>query len=203
MVVPTTRLLVLAIVRTLQPVHGYDVRRELLSWRADQWANVKPGSIYGALNTLHRDGLVAVEEVGQQGARPERTRYRITADGEKEFAGMLRESLWDIEQPKIPYFATVSMFPYMQRDDVTAALRARIVRYEVELDRLGREVAVILRGSGDPRESVPHHVADAVRLAALHVEADLTWSRETLARIEHGELDVWPGAMTPHLDTQA
>jgi DNA-binding PadR family transcriptional regulator len=30
-------------------VHGYDVRRMLLSWRADQWASVNPGSIYHAL----------------------------------------------------------------------------------------------------------------------------------------------------------
>ena len=41
----STRLLVLGVVRIFQPVHGYDVRRELLSWRVDQWANVAPGSI--------------------------------------------------------------------------------------------------------------------------------------------------------------
>jgi len=27
-------------------VHGYDVRRELLSGSADKWANVQPGSTY-------------------------------------------------------------------------------------------------------------------------------------------------------------
>jgi DNA-binding PadR family transcriptional regulator len=53
-----TRLLVLSVVRLLQPVHGYDVRRELLSWRADEWASVPPGSVYGALKTLERDGWI-------------------------------------------------------------------------------------------------------------------------------------------------
>lgn len=35
-------------VRIFQPVHGYDVRRELVAWHAEEWANVAPGSIYNA-----------------------------------------------------------------------------------------------------------------------------------------------------------
>ena len=51
----STRLLVLGAVRIFQPIHGYDVRRELLSWRVDKWANVAPGSIYNALKTLTKE----------------------------------------------------------------------------------------------------------------------------------------------------
>jgi len=47
----TTRLLVLGVVRLFQPVHGYEVRRELITWHASEWASVKPGSIYNALKT--------------------------------------------------------------------------------------------------------------------------------------------------------
>ena len=46
-----TRLLVLGAVRIFQPAHGYLVRRELLSWRVEEWANVQPGSIYHALRS--------------------------------------------------------------------------------------------------------------------------------------------------------
>ncbi|NUS44575.1 MAG: PadR family transcriptional regulator [Mycobacteriaceae bacterium] len=191
MAFPATRMLVLAIVRILQPVHGYDVRRELLSWHADEWANVKPGSIYGALKTLQRDGLIAVDGVGQDGARPERTTYRLTSEGEKQFSGMLRDSLWSVEQPKHPYFTTVSLFPHASRDDVVAALRSRILKFEADLVFLERDQARILAGSGDPAETEPHHVADAIRLRAEHVQADLRWTQKTLERIESGELDVW------------
>ena len=55
-----TRLLVLGAIRIMQPVHGYEVRRELISWRLEESANVKPGSIYGAIRTLEKDGLIAV-----------------------------------------------------------------------------------------------------------------------------------------------
>ncbi len=184
-------MLVLAVVRMLQPVHGYDVRRELLSWHADEWANAKPGSIYGALNTLRREGLIAVEGVGQDGARPERTSYRMTPEGEKMLDDMIRESLWSTEQPKQPYYATVALFPQADRDEVVAALRGRIAKFEADLTRLERDVRRILAGSGNPLEAEPYHVADNLRLAAEHTRADLEWSRKTLQRIESGELDVW------------
>lgn len=194
MAVPTTRLLVLALVRLLQPVHGYDVRRELLSWHADDWANVKPGSVYGALNTLERDGLIAVEGVGQDGARPERTSYRLTPEGDKVLGELIRAGLWSAEQPKHPYHAAVALFPFAARDDVIAALRSRILKFEADLGFFEREEQRILAGSGDPIETQPHHVADAVALSAAHTRADLDWSRKTLQRIESGELDVWSPA---------
>lgn len=39
----TTRLLLLGAVRVFPPVHGYLLRRELLSWQVEDWAHVEPG----------------------------------------------------------------------------------------------------------------------------------------------------------------
>ena len=72
-----TRLLVLGVVRMYGQAHGYQVRRELLNWAADQWASVQPGSIYHALKKLAKDGLLF--EVGvEEGAGPDRMSYRLT-----------------------------------------------------------------------------------------------------------------------------
>ncbi|MDN5855318.1 MAG: PadR family transcriptional regulator [Actinomycetia bacterium] len=191
MAVPSTRLLVLALVRMLEPVHGYDVRRELLSWRAQDWANVRQGSIYGALKTLQRDGWIEPAETNQSGNRPERTKFGVTSEGAKELRIGLHEALWSVEHPKHPYMTIVTLFPFTERDDVVAALRARITRLEADVERANREVERVLAGSGDPAVDMPYHVADATRLLALHMDADLTWSRETLERIESGALDVW------------
>ena len=73
--VSTTRMMILGLVRWMQPVHGYDVRRELLSWSADKWANVQPGSIYHALRKLTEEGLLEAVATEQVGARPARTTY--------------------------------------------------------------------------------------------------------------------------------
>ena len=68
----STRLLVLGVVRIFQPVHGYDVRRELLSWRVDQWANVAPGSImefpFEVVESMY--SFTANDVVGQIAPRP-------------------------------------------------------------------------------------------------------------------------------------
>ena len=71
-----TRLLVLGCVRIFQPVHGYFLRRELVSWEVDRWAHVHPGSIYNALKSLTKAGLL--EEVGvvAEGPRPPSVRSR-------------------------------------------------------------------------------------------------------------------------------
>ena len=67
-----TRLLVLGAIRIMQPVHGYDVRRELLTWRLEELANVKPGSIYSAIRTLEKDACIAVHSRESEESRPER-----------------------------------------------------------------------------------------------------------------------------------
>lgn len=192
MALPSTRMLVLAVVRILQPVHGYDVRRELLSWHADQWANIAPGSIYSALKTLHRDGLIDVDGVAQHGTRPERTAYRLTDEGEKEFGGLLRDALWSSEVPRHPYMPAISLWALADRDDVIAALRSRIARFEADLTYANREIERISAGSHDPAHGgVPAHVADMMRLQARHLDAEIEWAQTSLRRILDGELDVW------------
>jgi len=59
----TTRLLVLGVVRIFQPVHGYDLKRELISWHVEEWASLATGSIYSQLKTLVKEGMI--ETVGK------------------------------------------------------------------------------------------------------------------------------------------
>ncbi len=66
-----TRLLVLGVVRRYGRAHGYQVRRELLTWSADEWASVQPGSIYHALEKMTAVGPAA---------QPPRTVGRDLAD---------------------------------------------------------------------------------------------------------------------------
>jgi DNA-binding PadR family transcriptional regulator len=97
--------MILGLVKWMQPVHGYDVRRELLSWQAEDWANVAPGSIYHALRKLTDEGLLEEVSTEQVGARPARTTYRITAKGDAEFDELLRRYWWEYRQPVDPFLA--------------------------------------------------------------------------------------------------
>ena len=49
-------MLLLGAVALFEPVNGYQIRRELLSWQVDRWANTNPGSIYHGLTSLTGHG---------------------------------------------------------------------------------------------------------------------------------------------------
>ena len=62
-----TRLLVLGAVRLFEPVNGYQIRRELLSWGVEEWANIAPGSIYHGLSTLAERGHLVRHDLRGRG----------------------------------------------------------------------------------------------------------------------------------------
>src|SRR6266542_4281519 len=69
--VSATRLLVLGVVRMHGTAHGYQVRRELLTWSADRWGNVAPGSIYHALKQMAKEGLLDQVDIEPGGSGPD------------------------------------------------------------------------------------------------------------------------------------
>jgi DNA-binding PadR family transcriptional regulator len=177
----STRLLVLGVVRIFQPVHGYDVRRELISWRVDQWANVAPGSIYNALKSMTRDGLLEVVGTDQVGGRPERTTYRLTNDGETEFQALLRATLWKVEPALDPLMPALCFLPVMKREELMAALKHRITQVQGMLEHSEFAVAEL------PNASTPEHVKELYRLSAARAGAEIPWAQALIERLERGE----------------
>ncbi|HET6147965.1 MAG TPA: PadR family transcriptional regulator [Polyangia bacterium] len=180
----STRLLVLGVVRFFQPVHGYDVRRELLSWRVDQWANVAPGSIYNALKSMTRDGLLEVVGTDQVGGRPERTTYRLTADGENEFQALLRDTLWRVIPSLDPLMPALCFMPVMRREELMAALKHRITQIEGMVEHAEFAIAQL------PNAATPEHVKELYRLSAARVAAEIPWAQALMERLERGEYQI-------------
>jgi DNA-binding PadR family transcriptional regulator len=174
----STRLLVLGVVRIFQPVHGYDVRRELLSWRADEWASVNPGSIYHALKTLERDAFLRVAEVDSNGNRPARTAYELTKDGETEFFQLLREALWRTDTSGLPLRAGLSFFPYLHRDELVAMAQSRIAQLEAAWTSWGYTM--------QKTELKPEHVRENLYLGQAQVAGELEWAKAFLDRLKQG-----------------
>jgi DNA-binding PadR family transcriptional regulator len=179
--VSTTRMMILGLVNWLQPVHGYDVRRELLSWRADEWANVAPGSIYHALRKLTEEG--ALEEVAteQVGARPARTTYRITPKGDREFQELLRKYWWEPQTAVDPFAAALSFLPALPRREAVAALRNRARLLDVTGEGFDPEVTAMWA------RDKPVHVRWMFELGFERAKTDAAWCRRIADRIEAGE----------------
>ncbi len=181
-----TRLLVLGAIRIMQPVHGYEVRRELMTWRLEDLTNVKPGSIYGAIRTLEKDGCVAVHERGSDDGRPERTTYVLTGEGEKEFQLLLREGWWSVAPPKEPLIPAMCLMLFLPRQELVRALGARTGILEAELDALSFKRAAIRDGATGADGEIPEHVREILDFVSARIRAGLEWTRGFQRRVREG-----------------
>jgi DNA-binding PadR family transcriptional regulator len=181
--VSATRLLILGLVRWAQPVHGYDVRRELLGWNADKWANVAPGSIYHALKKLAEEGMLRETGTEQVGARPARTMYEMTDKGERVFQEMLRQYWWEYQQPVDPFLVAFAFLPALSRREATAALRNRAQQLRAHAGNLqtGLEEGWVNRDN-------PPHVEEMFRLNVVRMEAEAQWCDRVADRVEAKDL---------------
>ena len=181
----STRLLVLGAVRIFQPAHGYLVRRELASWQVDDWANLNPGSVYNALRTLTRDGLLEEAEapiaVGGTGPAA-RITYRLTADGESEFLRLVRDAVWQLHPYEPAWLlAGLSFWLVLTRDEALAALTARRAQLQARLSGLGYE-------ADDVRHlpAIPDHVVEHYLLHEHQLRGELGWVDEVTHRLSEG-----------------
>ncbi len=177
-----TRLLVLGAIRIMQPVHGYDVRRELVSWRIEELSNVKPGSIYGAIRTLEKDGCIAVHSRESARSRPERVTYATTGEGEKEFHLLLREAWWTVQSPTESLIPALCLMPFMPREELVRALGARIARLDGELESTGFLRRTIQDGATGADGGIPEHVREIIDFRSAHLRAELDWTRRLSAQ---------------------
>jgi DNA-binding PadR family transcriptional regulator len=171
----TTRLLLLGAVRIFQPVHGYLLRRELLSWHVEDWGHVNPGSIYSGLRTLTRRALV--EEVGDDPVA-----YRLTMDGETEYQRLLSLALREpaFNDPT-RLLAGLCFMTTLPRDEVREALRARSLVLEAMVS--GTRSAA--RGIEQNR-TAPASTVELFHVAGHWLEGERAWVRDVCDRIDAG-----------------
>jgi DNA-binding PadR family transcriptional regulator len=181
-----TRLLVLGAIRIMQPVHGYDVRRELLTWRLEELANVKPGSIYSAIRTLEKDGCLAVYAQESNERRPERTTYVLTGEGEKEFQLLLRQSWWTVVAPTFPLIPAMCLMKSLPREELIAALQARITALEAQIAAAAFTRATIADGATGENGEIPEHVREIFDYVTGCVRAEIDWARGFQKRLRSG-----------------
>jgi DNA-binding PadR family transcriptional regulator len=170
--VSATRLLVLGVVRGYGRAHGYRVGSDLLSWGADDWANVKWGSIYHALRKLTADGfLLDHDEV------PGRTDYELTERGEGEFQRLLRDALRRPNPRPDLIGAALAMLPSLTRADAVGLLRERLAALEASRDKARAQV----EGWADPP-----HVRELFGLWEHTAAGGAEWTRGLIERLEQG-----------------
>lgn len=171
-----TRLLVLGAIKAMGPINGYQVRRELVSWRLEENTNVKPGSIYSAIKTLAKDGLIEGD--------PD---WVVTGEGEKEFQMSLRESWWRLQTPAEPLIPALTMLPFMPRDELVRALAARVATLKSELESLAFHRGQIKKGATGEDGGIPEHVREIVDFLSARRKSELEWTIKLQHKVRKGQ----------------
>lgn len=174
-----TRLLVLGAVSLFEPVNGYQIRRELMSWDVDKWAHINPGSIYSSLTTLTKQGHLHRHDV-VDGTR-EVAVYTTTDRGRLELADLFGEALETVEAlDPLPLHTALSMCTIFPRDVVVRHLEIRLVALESHLGGLRAQREAMSAGG------VPPHLTRVIELLVSHTEVERSWLVDLVAEVSSG-----------------
>lgn len=195
-------LMALAVLATViqRPMHRYEIASLMRARGKDQDMDVKWGSLYTVVQNLAKHGFLEVVGTSRQGARPERTVYRITEAGRQEMLDWTRELL-STPEPEHPRFAAgLSVQMVLPPDEVIALLRVR-------LGALEASIAAHRAAHAEHLEQVPRLFLVEEEFALAMLEAEAAWTGALLDELASGsfpDLEIWrafhtTGEMPPEL----
>ncbi|WP_340686004.1 PadR family transcriptional regulator [Amycolatopsis coloradensis] len=176
-------LLALAILSTLneRPMHPYEMASILKSRGKDRDMGIKWGSFYTVVGNLRKHGFIEAAESGRDGARPERTVYRITDAGRDEMLDWLRELLAGLAPEEPKFVAGLSVLGWLGPDEVIALFRTRLAALDEDIASTRAELARLL-------EEIPRLVLLELEYHLAIRVAEAEWVRSILGELTSGSM---------------
>lgn len=198
---PVANLLGLAVLGVLaqRPMHRYEIATTIREQGKDDDMPIKWGSLYTVVASLERHGFVEATGTERDGARPERTTYRITTNGLREMAEWTRELLASPDIDRSRFATGLSMLGAVAPDEALTLLHLRSDRLDAKVAQLERDVATW-------SATVPRLFLLEDEFAAATMRAEAAWLRELTGELEAGtfpgvaEWSAQHSAMTETLD---
>jgi DNA-binding PadR family transcriptional regulator len=162
------RLLLLGLLRG-QQMHGYQLY-EFIGGGLALCTDLKKPTAYYLLNKMAQDGWVE-EHTEQDGNRPLRKVYRLTAQGETAFLQLLRENLADYSRPSFPSDMGLAFLDALPMEEVMDLLRQRR--------------AALAKSLSSAQQAPPHKGAYQwlIKHQQHFLASELAWLDELLERL--------------------
>lgn len=168
-------LLVLGLLM-VQSQHGYQIN-DFIEKNMGRVSDMKKATAYSLLKRLDKAGYVAVT-VEQEGNRPPRQVYAITAVGEAHFLALLRKSLGAMENLTPQGDISIMFMDHLPVDEVISQLEKRLSKVKDYIETL--------------RTVPPHCHNVGIDLSIKHritlLECDERWLNETIAALQDGTI---------------
>jgi DNA-binding PadR family transcriptional regulator len=175
----STRLVILGLLRQ-QPLHGYELKHIIEEHMGD-WTNIAFGSIYFALKKLSEEGFVEQAGIEQQGNRPSRMIYKLTAAGRQEFMRLLRETWRELERHYYAIDIGLAFMDALPLEEVTGYLEGRVAALEEVVQHISDH-----REEQMARPEMPRQAAAVFDHSLAHFQAELSWTRSLLDKVGGG-----------------
>lgn len=163
------RLLILWLLSE-QPLHGYRIKRILEDEGLAFWYPVEFASIYSALRTLAKEGLVIEEAAEREGGRPPRTRYRITKAGRDHYRHLLRRAWSEAPHHRHPVDVACAAGGDLDGQEVIDLLEQRAENLRIRSDEI----------SAAQRASPSGLIVDRARRLTA---AETDWTQTAITRL--------------------
>jgi DNA-binding PadR family transcriptional regulator len=172
------RVFVLGTLAAQGPMHGHEIRRLAERIDVESWSDAQVGSIYNALGRLKSEGLIEEVRSEQEGRRPTRTIYAITASGSEELASLRDKLLYDITLPSDPFDVVLWVSSGLATSELAPAVERRLIGLRELHSRLADERQRLTAAGYLP--SVGEML---FRHGEFRIEAEIHWHEELLARL--------------------
>ncbi|MBV8995853.1 MAG: PadR family transcriptional regulator [Pseudonocardiales bacterium] len=168
-----------------EPMHGHEIRRQAQLDRTELWAEVKPGSLYGALHRLVAEGAIEVLRTEQSGG-PARTVYVITEMGRQELDAQRDSALRRIELRPDPVDLALQYTDGLTEEELTAMIADRRAM-----------LAARLAAWQHQRERAEPYLQGLEPMTfthtALRLQAEIDWHDQLLEQLAKLLADIKPG----------
>jgi DNA-binding PadR family transcriptional regulator len=176
----STRLVILGLLRE-RPLYGYEIKSIIEDYMGD-WTNIAFGSIYFALGRLSDEGFIEKIATEQEGSRPSRSIYQITGAGNDEFLRLLRNLWVEFERQFFSFDIGLFFMDALPRDEICQYLQSRINQLEQAVKYVAEHQQEELAD-----EEVPIQADAIFDHTQVHLQAELSWTRDLLTKVETGE----------------
>jgi DNA-binding PadR family transcriptional regulator len=165
--------MILGLLAERGPMHGHQIRRAGELANVEAWGGITGGALYSELRKLDREGLITPLREEQEGRRPARRVYEISAEGRLELA-VQRDAALDVVFGSADPVSVLLLFAAGgDLPDLAERLAERKRRISVQLESMAAERArLTAQGVLSP------HAVAAFRRGELRLEAELRWHEE-------------------------
>jgi len=153
----------------MQPLHPYELGKQLKDTGKDRNIKFNRGSLYMVVEQLRKAGFVAEQETVKDTQRPERTIYALTEAGRAELYDWMRELVRDPVHEYPQFGVALSLISVLDPVEAVELLHTRAEALEKDLEETRGMVA---KATGDGVQWI-FLVEEEYRMSLLEAELRL------------------------------